>query len=210
MKRGVFIVIDGMDGSGKSTEVRLLRKDLRGTPALFTHEPGGTPHAEKIREVLLTHKAGRRDAFMDFFLFWAARVAHMREAIIPALKAGKVVVTDRFDSSTYAFQVRAEKHSELERPFWECRKAVLGKYTPDAYIILDLPAAASARRRRADRSKKLTTFDKQNIRYHERVRAGFKKFKPDSEMHFVNANRDVADVHADVRRIVQRLLAKRQ
>ncbi|MDP2648610.1 MAG: dTMP kinase [bacterium] len=209
MKKGVFIVIDGMDGSGKSTEVKLLRKDLRGRRALFTHEPGGTPHAEKIRRVLLTHKAGKRDAFTDFFLFWAARSAHVREAIIPALKAGKVVVSDRFDSSTYAFQVRAEKHPELENPFWECRRAVLGKYTPDAYIILDLPAIVSARRRRTDRSKKLTTFDKQKLAYHERVRAGVKKFKPDAKVYSINANRGIEEVHADVRRIVQRLIAKR-
>lgn len=206
MKRGKFIVIDGMDGSGKSTEVRLLKKELGARAGFFTHEPGGTPHAEKIRKILLTHKAGKRDVYTDFFLFWAARAAHVKEAIIPALEKGKLVLTDRFDSSTYAFQVAAEKHPELEAAFWACRKAVLGAHAPDAYIILDLPAEVSAARRRKDKSKTLTNFDKQSIAYHDRVREGFKKFDPGAHVYIVDANRSIEAVHEDIRRLIERIL----
>ncbi len=203
--KGKFIVIDGIDGSGKTTELKLLKRELRGKPAFFTYEPGGTPHAEKIRKVLLTHKAGKRDPLADFFLFWAARAAHMNEAIIPALERGRIVISDRFDSSTYAFQVIAERRSELETAFWACRKAVLGENAPDAYIILDLDPKAAMQYRTRDKSKMLNSFDKQSLAYHERVRAGFKKFKPGAKTYFVDANRSLEEVHADVARIVKRI-----
>lgn len=206
MRRGKFIVIDGMDGSGKTTEVTLLKKELRGRAVLFTCEPGGTPRAEKIRKTLLTHKAGKRHALTDFFLFWAARAAHMEESIAPALAKGKVVISDRFDSSTYAFQVGAEKRPDLAKAFWACRKAILGKNAPDAYIILDLSPEAAMRRRSRDRSKRLTSFDKQSLAYHTRVRAGFKRFKPGTNVHFVNSDRSPEETHADILAIVKRIV----
>ena len=206
MKKGKFIVIDGMDGSGKTTEVKLLKKQLAGRPTFFTYEPGGTPHAEKIRKVLLTHKSGERDVLTDFFLFWAARSAHVAEAIAPALAKGKTVISDRFDSSTFAFQVSAEKRSGLEATFWACRKAVLGKNAPDAYIILDTSPEVAVRRRISDKSKTLTTFDKQSLAYHRRVRAGFRKFKPGSKVYFVDSDCSVEETHAKVWYIVKRIL----
>ena len=195
-----------MDGTGKSTIVRLLKRELGKRLALYTYEPGGTPHAEKIRKVLLTHGAGKRDAVTDFFLFWAARSAHVKEAIIPALQKGKVVISDRFDSSTYAFQVYAEGRKDLERAFWDCRKAVLGKYVPDAYIILDMMPEAAMRRRIKDNSRAVNTFDKQSLAYHARVRAGLKKFKPGSKVYVVNSDRSVKETYADVWRIVKRIV----
>jgi len=178
---------------------------LRGRPTFFTYEPGGTPYAEKIRSVLLTHKAGKRNPLTDFFLFWAARAAHMKDAIIPALEKGKVVISDRFDSSTYAFQIGAENHKDLEAAFWASRRAVLGKYVPDAYIILDLSPEIAIERRNRDKSKTLTTFDKQSLAYHTRVRVGFKKFKPGNKVYFVNSNRSAKETHADVYAIVKRI-----
>lgn len=195
-----------MDGSGKTTELRFLKKELRGRRAVFTYEPGGTPRAEKIRKTLLTHKAGKRNPTTDFFLFWAARAAHMQELIAPALNRDKVVISDRFDSSTYAFQIAAEGRADLEEAFWACRKAVVGKNIPDAYIFLDMSPEAALRRRRADKSKVMTSFDKQKLAYHKRVRAGFKKFKPGTKVYFIDASRTPEAVHADVWRVVKRIL----
>lgn len=206
MKRGKFIVIDGMDGSGKTTELKLLEKEARLRGALFTYEPGGTPRSEQIRKVLLTHKAGKRNAVTDFFLFWAARAAHMEEAIAPALAKGKTVISDRFDSSTYAFQVAAEQRKDLEPVFWACREAIVGKNTPDAYIILDISPEAGLRRRKVG-AKAMTTFDKQSLAYHARVRAGFKKFKPDSKVYFIDGSGSPEMTHAKVWYLVKRILA---
>jgi len=206
MKKGTFIVIDGIDGSGKTTELRFLQKELRGRRTLLTSEPGGTPRAEKIRKTLLTHRPGKRDALMDFFLFWAARAAHVGEAIAPALAKGAIVISDRFDSSTFAYQIEAEKRTDLTDAFWACRKAVVGKHAPDAYIILDMDPRIALRRRKDDTSKAMTSFDLQKLAYHKRVRAGFKKFKPGTKIYFVNANRTPEEVHADVWPIVKRVL----
>ncbi len=206
MKRGKFIVIDGLDGSGKTTEMRLLKKEARLKGALFTCEPGGTPRAEKIRTALLTHEAGKRDPVSDFFLFWAARAAHMREAIAPALAKGKTVITDRFDSSTYAFQVVAEERKDLDGIFWACRKAVLGVNVPDAYIILDMAPEDALARRKRDRSKAMTSFDKQKMAYHRRVRAGFKKFKPGTKIYFIDSSESPEITHAKVWYVVKKIL----
>lgn len=203
--RGRFIVIDGIDGSGKGTEVRLLKKELKRVPTLFTHEPGGTAKADEIRKVLL--QSGRSSTpLADFFLFWAARASLVGQAILPALLAGRNVISDRFDSSTFAYQIIAEKHPELAKFFNVCRKAVLGKSVPDAYIFLDLPVSVALARRRKD-TKKRDAFDNKPASYHERVREGFKKFKPaGSRVFFVDAGRSPAEVHQEVLGIVKRIL----
>lgn len=124
----------------------------------------------------------------------------MEQLIIPALRAGKNIISDRFDSSTFAFQVCAEQHPELEDLFYECRKAVLGEYVPDAYIFLDLPADEAIKRRKGDATKAMDSFDKKNSGYHERVRVGFKKFRPGgkSEVFLVDASRTSEEVHKEV------------
>ncbi|MDO8562131.1 MAG: dTMP kinase, partial [bacterium] len=121
MARGKFIVIDGIDGSGKGKQVELLKRTL-GKNVIFTHEPGGTPKAEKIRKLLLERTEETPAPLADFLLFWAARADHVEKVILPALRAGKTVITDRFDSSTFAFQVYAERFPESESLFEECRK----------------------------------------------------------------------------------------
>src|SRR3989344_7639591 len=120
MQKGKFIVIDGIDGSGKGTQVKLLKRAL-GKNTIFTHEPGGTPKAEAIRKLLLERKKEFSTPLADFLLFWAARADHVEKVILPALRAGKNVITDRFDSSTLAFQICAEQAPELKSLFEECR-----------------------------------------------------------------------------------------
>ena len=104
MSKGKFIVIDGIGGCGKTTHAKLLRARMEKDTVL-THEPGGTPIAEKIRKLLLHGLIPTADVATEFFLFWTARAEHMREKIIPALRAGRNVISDRFDSSTFAFQI---------------------------------------------------------------------------------------------------------
>lgn len=172
--RGVFIVVDGIGGCGKSTAVRLLSERL-GTRACATHEPGGTPFGEKIRKVLLRGQGPAENPLADFLLFWAARAEHMRDRIAPALKRGKVVVCDRFDSSTFAFQIAGEQHPEFKKLFWEARAATLGAHEPDLYLILDVPVDLAAARRK-QRGKVIDRFDERNTAFQERVRAGFRQF----------------------------------
>lgn len=202
--RGRFIVIDGIDGSGKGTQIALLKRVL-GKNTIFTHEPGGTRKAEKIRKILLERKKESPAPLADFFLFWAARADHVEKVILPALRAGKNVITDRFDSSTFAFQICAEQAAELEPLFHACRKIVLGKCVPDAYIILDLTAERAIKWRRGNPVKKAVFFDEKPLAYHRKARMGFKKFAKiaGSKIFFVNANRSPEDVNREICRILE-------
>lgn len=204
--RGKFIVIDGVGGSGKTTQIKLLKSAL-GKRLIVTHEPGGAPRAEKIRDVLLRGYRGRPSPLMDFFLFWAARVEHVRELIEPALQKGKNVISDRFDSATFAFQIHAEQSPELEALFWETRKTVLKKAMPDAYILLDLSPEAAAKRR-AGRAPTTDRFDERDAAFQKRVRAGYQAFakKIGARVYVINSNREPAEVNADIVRIVERVI----
>jgi dTMP kinase len=200
--RGLFIVIDGVGGSGKSTQIELLKQKF--PHAIFTKEPGGARRAEKIREVL---KSGddTAGALSDFFLFWAARAEHMTRLIEPALKKGKMVVCDRFDSSTFAMQVRGDKQKGLEKLFWQCREATLGKFTPDVYIMLDVPTdiAKIRRKRRLDRmgsQKYDDRFDERDNAYQSRIRAGYKEFAKllGKKAVVLDARNDIIQTHQEI------------
>ena len=206
-KQGRFIVIDGIGGCGKTTHAELILKHL-GTKAILTHEPGGAPRAEKIRKILLKGYEGG-SPLSDFFLFWAARAEHMREKIVPALLSGRHVISDRFDSATFGFQMYGEKHPHLAKAFWAIREAVLGKHVPDAYIILDIPVEA-AERRRAARTPRKDRFDEKDRAFQKRTRAGFKAFAKaiGSRAHIVNANRTPEEVDKGIWAIVRKVLRR--
>ncbi|KKW09385.1 MAG: Thymidylate kinase [Candidatus Kaiserbacteria bacterium GW2011_GWA2_49_19] len=206
MSKGKFIVIDGIGGCGKTTHAKLLRARMEKDTVL-THEPGGTPIAEKIRKLLLHGLIPTADVATEFFLFWTARAEHMREKIIPALRAGRNVISDRFDSSTFAFQIFGEKHPELTKLFWEARKVVLGSYKPYAYIILDIPVLA-AEKRRAGRKPTKDRFDEKSRAYQGRVRIGFKEFAKaiGQRAHVVDANSTAREVDKNIWAIVRNVL----
>ena len=206
MKKGVFIVIDGIGGTGKSTQLELLKGHLP-SDTVFTHEPGGAPRAEKIRTILKEGDGGTMDPLADFFLFWAARAEHMAARVRPAIDGGKIIISDRFDSSTFAMQVRGEEKENLEKFFWECRDAVLGHYAPDCYIILDVDSDL-AHTRREGRQLGEDRFDDRNDAYQKRVQNGFKEFadKIGANAHVLDSSRTPKEVDADIWRIVEPLI----
>jgi dTMP kinase len=206
MKKGVFIVIDGLGGSGKTTQIELLKKHLPAD-TVFTHEPGGAPRAEKIRTMLKEADDRTIDPLADFFLFWAARAEHMTARIRPALEAGRTVLSDRFDSSTFAMQVRGDERPDLENLFWECRKVVLGELVPDAYIILDInPDQAHTRRDARGRPKGEDRFDERAESYQRRVSEGYKEFATRMNGHVVESGRPPEEVDKDLWKIIEPLL----
>ena len=204
MKRGAFIVIDGLGGSGKTTQISYIKKRL-GKQVLVTHEPGGTKRAEDIRRLLKSVATKDPDPLADFFLFWAARAEHMNEKIIPALKAGKTVICDRFDSSTFAMQVRGDKQKHLETLFWQCREHTLGKHAPSAYIILDVHHDV-ARARRGSRRTDEDRFDERESAYQKRVAAGYREFaqRVGRRAHVLDAHESKEALQEHIWRIVDR------
>ena len=168
LETGRFITLEGGEGAGKSTQARRLADALAasGRPVLRTREPGGTPGAERIRELLLGH--GPWDPVAEAMLHFAARREHLMKTIRPFLDAGGWVVCDRFADSTLAYQGA----QGLPREVWAQLAAVaLGSFAPDATLVLDMaPEAGMARaaaRSGADR------YERMGLDFHARVRAGF-------------------------------------
>lgn len=201
MKRGAFIVIDGIDGSGKSTQVRLLSERL--SRAVVTHDPGGTETGEQIRSILLGSKTLAPVAVL--MLFFASRAALLAEVIVPALKKGRIVLCDRFDSSTYAYQVVAGRHPEFAPFIRLFAKESGARARPDVYIILDGSPEKARERLFGSRGKELNAYDKKPLAYHRAVRAGFKSFRVSgSKIVRINADRAMDAVFEDVWAIVKR------
>lgn len=166
-KPGRFVVLEGIDGAGKSTHVAFIAQAIRqhhGAEVLVTREPGGTPLAEKIRELVLHSPM---DVETEVLLVTAARRDHVKHVIGPALKAGTWVLCDRFVDSTRAYQgggggVSLKWIDELSS--W----ATFG-LSPDRVYLFDAPAALAAQRR-SGRGQAEDRFEAQDLAYFERVR----------------------------------------
>lgn len=170
--RGRFITFEGGEGAGKSTHVQRLVERLKaaGIPALATREPGGAPGAEEIRRLLVSGDVHRWDALTEALLHYAARRAHVKATIAPALAAGTWVVSDRFADSTMAYQ--GYGHGLGREAIAALHRLVVGDFAPDLTFILDLPvdvglARATAAARGEDR------YERMDHGFHERLRAGF-------------------------------------
>ena len=170
--RGKFITLEGGEGAGKSTQARLLaawlaEKDIAAT---LTREPGGTPGAEDIRNLLVTGEVGRWDPLTETLLHFAARREHFTRLILPTLESGRWVICDRFIDSTLAYQGYGQgiDLTAIEG----LRRTVLGDFTPDLTLILDvLPETRLART--AARTGNEDRYERMNEAFHDRVRAGF-------------------------------------
>ncbi len=168
-----FIVLDGVEGCGKSTQAELLAQCLRQRreQVTLTHEPGGTPVGEAIRSVLLDTDL-QMSALTEAFLFCASRAQHMQEVIEPALAAGNIVVCDRFSSATAAYQGYAGGLG-LEL-FEQLDDIATSERRPDMTIILDLEPAKG--RERKQPSTQPDRIERKDSAYHRRVREGFLEY----------------------------------
>ena len=172
MTRGRFITLEGGEGAGKSTQIRLLADALIACrrKVVLTREPGGSPGAEEIRGLLVSGETGRWGPVTEALLHTAARRDHLERTVWPALEAGHWVICDRFFDSTMAYQgyglgLGRELIATLQG-------AALGDFRPDLTLILDLPvedglARAAARRGGEDR------YERMDIAFHHRLRDGF-------------------------------------
>ncbi len=202
MMQGQYIVFDGMDGSGKGTQIEFLQKKFIGT-VVFTREPGGTPFAEEIRKIVRDNPlAGKSTPLNNFLLFWAAREELLHNLIVPTRKSGKHVFSDRGDSSTFAYQIYGEANNGLITPFFEMRKLVFekaGRQPPHLYIVFDLPAEVAHSRVMAAGGSKRNHFDTRKLDYYERVRCGFRNFSAHIQnVVLVNAEGSPEAVHESV------------
>jgi dTMP kinase len=168
---GRLITLEGGEGAGKSTQLARLAARLKdaGRALVTTREPGGTPGAEAVRELLIRGGPDRWAPISETLLLLAARRDHVDRVIGPALAAGQWVLCDRFSDSTRVYQgIAGELGLELVD---RLHQTVFGDLTPDLTLILDVPATTGLARRQAGRSG--NRFEDKALAYHERVRAGF-------------------------------------
>ncbi len=169
---GKFVTFEGCEGSGKSTQLRLLSEYLkeRGTDFILTREPGGGEISEEIRKIILNGKYTDMCDECEALLYAAARIQHLKEIIIPALNAGKLVICDRYVDSSLAYQGYARG---LGAEFIKSINSyALQKYSPDVTVFLDIPpSAAFERKHGADEDDRM---EQQGISFHEKVYAGYR------------------------------------
>ena len=205
--RGKFITLEGGEGAGKSTQIKLLASWLqeRGIDIVQTREPGGAPGAERIRELLVTGDADRWTPITETLLHYAARADHLDRTIRPALATGRWVVCDRFADSTRAYQ--GYGHGVPFAIIDSLFKAVVGDTAPDLTLILDLPVEVGLRRA-AGRQGHEDRYEQMAAEFHNRLRNGFLAIAHQNPQRCVvmDANRAIDAVQSDIRTEVLRRL----
>jgi dTMP kinase len=209
--RGRFVVFEGGEGTGKSTQAERLALALQqaGRAVVLGREPGGPPSAELLRQLLLrTRPAGGWEPESEALLHYAARAEHLRKVIAPALAAGTWVVCDRFADSTEAYQgAGLALNPELLHTL---RRLVVGDLEPDLILVLDLDPAAGLERAGC-RPGRADHYERMDLDFHQRVRAAFLDIarRGGDRYSVINAAEQVEAVQAAVLRAVERHLGLR-
>lgn len=189
----MFVTFEGIDGSGKSTQARLLAERL--DDVVLTREPGGSPGAEEIRKLLLTGDPDRWTAETEILLFTAARRDHLERTILPALTAGKTVISDRFADSTRVYQ--GATRGDLREIVDQLHKLMIGR-EPDLTFVIDMDPETALNRGLARQSGE-DRFEDFGLGFQETLRHGFLSLaQSEDRCVLIDGNRDVAAVAADV------------
>lgn len=171
----MFITLEGGEGSGKSTALRHIVKKLEeeGYEVVLTREPGGTPISEQIRSVILDKSNVNMDPWTEALLYAASRRQHIQEKIIPALKEGKIVISDRYLDSSLAYQggARGLGIDEVEKMNQYATNGLL----PDLTLLFDLAPAVGLARIDANSEREVNRLDVEKISFHEKVRSAFRE-----------------------------------
>ncbi len=171
--RGMFLVLEGPDGSGKSTQIEMLKEylDEKGKSYIVTREPGGTKIGEEIRKLILNPEHGEMSPVTEMLLYAASRAQLMQEVIIPALEHGQFVISDRFVDSSLVYQGIArnlgiDTVSKVNEPG-------IGSYRPDTVFYLDISEEEGLRRKL--KQKKLDRMEQEGIAFHHLVSEGYRR-----------------------------------
>ncbi|UCG43491.1 MAG: dTMP kinase [candidate division WOR-3 bacterium] len=206
--RGVFITFEGVEGSGKSTQAKLLARNLerRGIGCILSREPGGTGIGESIRSVLLDPDNSSMDARTELFLYLASRNQHVREKVLPALREGRVVVLDRYAESSVAYQGGGRELGE--KLVSRLNKFATAALKPDMTFLVDVPVAIGRRRKR---TAELDRLEQERVEFHERVRNSYLRMarRAPKRIRLLDGTKPEEELEAEVRNMVDELLLKK-
>ena len=206
--KGLFIVMEGPDGSGKTTQINLLEQYLKeaGYECLITREPGGTVIGEEVRELILNPEHKEMSPVTEMLLYAASRAQLVHEVIGPALEEGKIVISDRFVDSSIVYQGIARKLgistvSAVNAPG-------IGIYRPDGIFFIDLSEEEGLRRKKEQ--KNLDRMEQEGIDFHHMVSEGYRKvLSGRPEVMKIDGGRSIDTIQKKIRNHVDELLKKK-
>jgi len=206
--KGLFIVMEGPDGSGKTTQINLLKEYLEeaGYECLITREPGGTVIGEEIRQLILNPEHKEMSPVTEMLLYAASRAQLVHEVIGPALEEGKIVISDRFVDSSIVYQGIARKLgistvSAVNAPG-------IGIYRPDGIFFIDLSEAEGLRRKKEQ--KNLDRMEQEGIDFHHMVSEGYRKvLSGRPEVMKIDGGRSIDTIQKKIRNHVDELLKRK-
>lgn len=205
---GLFITLEGLEGSGKTTQQKYIVDELRdkGFDVLLTREPGATRLGKRIRELLLDPEWSEMTPRAEILLFAADRAQHVEEVVKPALEDGKIVISDRYFDSNLAYQgygrgldIEIVKKINL----W-----AVDYLKPDLTLFLDLPVEVGLARARAQTVDKLgDRLEREELKFYQQIRDGYLKLAEESErFRVIDANRSIKEVKADILQAIEEMI----
>ena len=204
--KGIFISFEGPDGAGKTSVIKAvnqaLSEQLGDDQVLLTREPGGDRIAEQIRDVLFDDQNTNMDPRTEALLFAAARRQHVVEDIEPALRAGKVVLSDRYVDSSVAYQ-GGGRHLGID-DIWELNEFAIHDLLPELTVYLDVPSEVGLQRIAQHRSDQVNRLDREKLAFHRRVRQAFLTLakRHPHRIVVVDADADLATVIQEVKQLI--------
>ncbi|AWI10755.1 dTMP kinase [Caldifermentibacillus hisashii] len=211
MVKGTFITVEGPDGAGKTTVLNIIAEELaaEGYPIVQTREPGGSPIAEKIRQIILDKKHTEMDPRTEALLYAAARRQHLIEKIIPALEKGNIVLCDRFIDASIVYQGFARKIGIDE--VLKINRFAIENTMPDLTIYFDIEPKIGLERIQKHRQGEMNRLDLETMEFHKMVREGYLQLLdrfPD-RIKKVMADRPIEEVKTEAKKLILSLLVKR-
>ena len=209
MNRGIFITMEGPDGSGKSTQIELLKEYLEGAgyDVLITREPGGTRISEAIREIILNSEYTEMSPVTEMMLYASARAQLIAEVIGPAIESGKAVISDRFVDSSLVYQGMARGLGV--ETVYEINKVAIGEYMPQLTIMLDLPAEVGISRKKDQ--KELDRMELESLEFHKKVAAGYREMAQrfPERIKSIDATLPIEEIYGIIKGSVEGLLGSK-
>lgn len=209
MAMGKFITLEGIEGAGKSTALKLIRDFLIATQKdiVLTHEPGGTPLADEIRQLLLTpNRTEKVSSMTELLLMFAARAQHVAQCILPALKAGQWVISDRYIDATYAYQgggrgLDFKDITQLDR-------LVVNELYPDLTLLLDLPVELGMQRAQS-RGNQKDRIEQERVDFFVRVREQYleRAAQDPTRIKLIDASLSLREVQLQIETILREFLS---
>lgn len=203
-EKGWFIVLEGIDNCGKTTQSNYLREffESKGRKVIQTREPGGTEVGEEIRTVLLKDRPQMIDPVSQTLLFYAARQEFLKQVVKPRLDAGFVVLSDRFEASSYVYQGAVQNVPNKILDFLHSQVVAKQDCIPDIYFILDLPAQESFKRdTNPDNKQQVLVYEKQGLEFREKLRNGYLEYGEKNGI-IIDASRPKDEIFKHLKKIL--------